>query len=106
MQAGKNRKRDLKLLSEVYSSNLLGEGMKDYYAAQEQGTGSSGYQQARMAPNMGTETHTGYPAEAEDQNPVGLNLCNNTSTFLIVKIFFFHFSGIGLSLVNNALVPN
>jgi hypothetical protein len=70
MQAGKNRKRDLKLLSEVYSSNLLGEGMKDYYAAQEQDTGSSGYQQARMAPNMGTETHTGYPAEAEDQNPV------------------------------------
>ena len=70
MQAGKNRKRDLELLTEVYSSHLLGEGMKDYYAAQEQGTGSSGYQQARMAPNMGTETHTGYPAEAEDQNPV------------------------------------
>ena len=70
MQAGKNRKRDLELLTEVYSSSLLGEGMKDYYAAQEQETGSSGYQQARMAPNMGTETHTGYPAEAEDQNPV------------------------------------
>ena len=66
MQAGKNRKRDLKLLTEVYSSHLLGEGLRDYDPAQQQG----GSQQARMAPNMGTETHTGYPAEAEDQNPV------------------------------------
>ena len=66
MQAGKNRKRDLKLLTEVYSSHLLGEGLRDYDPAQQQG----GSQQARMAPNMGTETHTGEVQGREDQNPV------------------------------------
>jgi hypothetical protein len=66
MQAGKNRKRDLKLLTEVYSSHLLGEGLRDYDPAQQQG----GSQQARMAPNMGTETHTGAVQSLEDQNPV------------------------------------
>tara|TARA_R110000851_G_scaffold124391_4_gene254626 strand:+ start:2970 stop:4229 length:1260 start_codon:yes stop_codon:yes gene_type:complete len=64
MQAGKNRKRDLKLLTEVYSSHLLGEGLRDYDPAQQQG----GSQQARMAPNMGTETHTGAVQSREDQN--------------------------------------
>ena len=66
MQAGKNRKRDLTLLTEVYSSHLLGEGLKDYDPAQQQG----GSQQARMAPNMGTETHTGYVQAGLDKDPL------------------------------------
>ncbi len=65
------------MLCEVYSSGLLGEGgsdMKDYYASQEQenadrGSGG-GFAAQRMSGQMGTETHTGYVQQAEDQNPV------------------------------------
>jgi len=66
MNAGKNRKRDLVQLCEVYSSHLLGEGLKDYDPAQQQG----GSQQARMAPNMGTETHTGAVQAGLNKDPL------------------------------------
>lgn len=65
------------MLCEVYSSGLLGEGgsdMKDYYASQEQGNADrgsgGGFAAQRMSGQMGTETHTGYVQQAEDQNPV------------------------------------
>ncbi len=72
-----NRKKDLELLCEVYSQGLLGEdnaGMKDYYAAQNQENASKssqpGFAAQRMSGQMGTETHTGYVQQSEDQNPL------------------------------------
>ena len=72
-----NRKKDLELLCEVYSNGLLGEGnagMKDYYSAQEQENADEGsepgFAAQRMSGQMGTETHTGYVQQSEDQNPV------------------------------------
>jgi hypothetical protein len=63
MNAGKNRKRDLELLSEVYS-----EGMAKYYDAQATGNyDSSGNPLDNVG---GHETHSDYAGEAEDQNPV------------------------------------
>ena len=63
MNAGKNRKRDLELLSEVYS-----EGMAKYYDAQATGNyDSSGNPLDNVG---GHETHSDYAGEAEDQNPL------------------------------------
>jgi len=63
MNAGKNRKRDLELLTEVYS-----EGLAKYYDAQATGNyDSSGNPLDNVG---GHETHSDYAGEAEDQNPV------------------------------------